>query len=256
MKDPEENRAARGGKEHTKSGGTIVYGFHPVRELLRRQPHRIQQILIASGRTGKRRDELDELALRHRIEVRDAEAAELGNLARGQHQGFVAVLREATDTPEGSESTDGQFLLLAEDVQDPRNLGALLRVCEGAGVGRVLLRDRGSSPITPAAEKTSAGASQWVEIERIGNTGNALGALKKEGYWVYGTDAMGQPPWEIDLTGPIVICIGGEEKGLRQRTRGLCDAMIGLPMRGKIESLNLATAAAAVLYEAVRQRTK
>jgi 23S rRNA (guanosine2251-2'-O)-methyltransferase len=80
--------------------------------------------------------------------------------------------------------------------------------------------------------------------------------LKEEGYWVYGTDAAGEPPWEIDLTGKVVLCLGGEEKGLRSRTRQLCDRMIGLPMRGRVGSLNIATAAAAVLYEAVRQRTR
>src|SRR6185312_1475930 len=97
--------------------------------------------------------------------------------------------------------------------------GALLRVCEGAGVGRVLIRDRGSAPVTPTVTKTSAGATEWLAVERITNSGLELDRLKKAGYWVYGTDAGGEPPWEVDLTGPVVICLGGEEKGLRARTR-------------------------------------
>ena len=145
--------------------------------------------------------------------------------------------------------------MLVEGVQDPRNLGALLRVCEGAGVGRVLIRDRGSAPITPTVVHTSAGATEWLEIERFTNTAQVLEELKKDGFWIYGAVEGGQAPWTIDLTGKVVLCVGGEDKGLRARTRKLCDALVGLPMRGRIESLNLATAGAALLYEAVRQRT-
>ena len=146
------------------------------------------------------------------------------------------------------------LVVLLEDVQDPRNLGAVLRVCEGAGVGQVLIRDRGSAPITPAAAKTAAGASEWLPVERITNSAATLEGLKKQGFWAYGSDPAGQPPWELDLTGKVVLCFGGEERGLRQRTRTLCDATIGLPMRGRLDSLNISTAAAAILYEALRQR--
>jgi len=158
----------------------------------------------------------------------------------------------------GSASTsggDGTFLVLAEDVQDPRNLGALLRVCEGAGVGRVLLREHGSAPVSATAAKTSAGASEWLPVETIGSSAQRLERLKEEGFWIYGLAAEGEAPWALDLRGPLVLCVGGEENGLRRLTRERCDALIGLPMRGRVGSLNLATAAAAVLYEAVRQRT-
>jgi predicted rRNA methylase len=154
----------------------------------------------------------------------------------------------------GKMGEDPDLVVLLEDVQDPRNLGAVLRVCEGAGVGQVLLRDRGSAPLTPAVVKTAAGATEWLPVERITNSANSLEALKRAGYWVYGTDPAGQPPWTLDLTGKLVLCFGGEEKGLRQRTRALCDGTIGLPMRGRLDSLNIATAAAAILYEALRQR--
>jgi tRNA G18 (ribose-2'-O)-methylase SpoU len=154
----------------------------------------------------------------------------------------------------GAGAGDPDLVVLLEDVQDPRNLGAVLRVCEGAGVGQVLIRDRGSAPITPVAAKTAAGASEWLAIERITNSAAALETLKKAGFWAYGTDPAGQPPWDLDLTGKVVLCFGGEERGLRPRTRALCDAAIGLPMRGRLDSLNIATAAAAVLYEALRQR--
>ncbi|HBL29158.1 MAG TPA: 23S rRNA (guanosine(2251)-2'-O)-methyltransferase RlmB, partial [Acidobacteria bacterium] len=170
--------------------------------------------------------------------------------------GVPAAEVRAAAVAAGEGSADPGLVVLLEDVQDPRNLGAVLRVCEGAGVGRVLIRDRGAAPISPTVVKTSAGAAEWLAIERIPNTAQGLERLKAEGFWVYGTDAEGVPPWTLDLTGKVVLCLGGEEKGLRARTRQLCDHMIGLPMRGRVGSLNIATAAAAVLYDAVRQRSK
>src|SRR4029077_11036660 len=113
---------------------------------------------------------------------------------------------------------DSELVVLLEDVQDPRNLGALLRVCEGAGVGRVLIRDRGSAPVSPTVAKTSAGASEWLDVERITNSRAEIRGLKEEGFWVYGTDPAGDPPWAVDLSGKVVLCFGGEEKGLRLRT--------------------------------------
>ncbi len=123
-------------------------------------------------------------------------------------------------------------------------------------VARVLIRDRGSAPVSPTVAKTSAGATEWLEIERITNTAAEVERLKEEGYWIYGTDADGEPPWDLDLAGKVVLLFGGEEKGLRARTRQICDRMIGLPMRGRVGSLNNSTAAAALLYEAVRQRAQ
>lgn len=229
-----------------------VFGFHPVREALRHRPHEVTSVLVAASRGGRRRDEIAELCARHGVPVRNVTAREIAGAPEAVHNGFAADLRE-TSAPSALRG-DETFLVLVEDVQDPRNLGALMRVCEGAGVGRLLVRDRGSAPLTPAVAKTSAGASEWLPLERISSAAQALERLKREGYWVYGAAAGGDPPWEIDLSGKIVICLGGEERGLRQHTREVCDQLIGLPMRGQVASLNLATAAAAILYDAVRQR--
>ena len=102
--------------------------------------------------------------------------------------------------------------------------------------------------------RASAGASEWLGLERVTNSGTEIERLKSQGFWIYGAAAGGDRPWDCDLTGKIVLCLGGEEKGLRHRTRKLCDRLVGLPMRGQVSSLNLSTAAAALLYEAVRQR--
>jgi 23S rRNA (guanosine2251-2'-O)-methyltransferase len=252
-----------------RQGRRQIYGYHPVREALRQRPQSVERVLIAGGRgaddaRGKpatRRSEIAELCARHRVEVKEVSFAQLRDVldqGRGDnevtHNGFVAQLVDEQQSGRGETTGDPDLVVLVEDVQDPRNLGALLRVCEAAGVGRVLIRDRGSAPITSVVEKTAAGAVSWLQIERITNTGQELERLKKDGYWVYGTDAGGEPPWQLDLTGKVVLCFGGEEKGLRQRTRGLCDGHIGLPMKGRIESLNLSTAVSAVLFDAVRQR--
>ena len=210
-------------------------------------------MLVSASRTGRRREEIEEACRRHRVPFVVVPERALADLAGPAHNGMAAEVREAEAAPRAGG--DAELIVLLEDVQDPRNLGALLRVCEGAGVGQVLIRDRGSAPVSPTVAKTSAGATEWLEIERITNTATEIERLKEQGFWVYGTDAEGEPPWEVDLTGKVVLCLGGEEKGLRSRTRQLCDRMIGLPMRGRVDSLNIATAAAAVLYDAVRQRS-
>lgn len=232
---------------------TPIYGFHPVREALRRQPRAVERVWIGSRARGARRQEVETLCRRHRVAMEVVPETRLDELTGGGvHNGFAATLAPRLQTASGGGDLD--LLVLAEDVQDPRNLGALLRVCEGAGVGRVLIRDRGSAPLSAAAVKTSAGASEWLPVERITNSGQELGRLKAEGFWVFGADPRGEPPWRHDLKGKVVLVVGGEERGMRRRTRELCDFLVGLPMRGRVASLNLATAAAALLYEAMRQR--
>ncbi|KAB2964123.1 MAG: 23S rRNA (guanosine(2251)-2'-O)-methyltransferase RlmB [Thermoanaerobaculia bacterium] len=232
-----------------------VAGFHPVREALRRGPSGVRRVLVERGRRGQRRREIEELCRAAGVRLDEVDEGTLSRFARGVHNGFAAEVEAAVGAAPATRSGDPELVVLAEDVQDPRNLGALLRVCEGAGVGRVLLREHGSAPLSEAAVKASAGAAAWLEVEPIGSPAQALERLREEGFWIYGLAAGGEAPWEIDLTGKVVLCVGGEQEGLRRLTRESCDRLIGLPMRGRVESLNLSTAAAAVLYEAVRQRT-
>ena len=233
----------------------FLYGYHPVREALRHRPHDVARVLVSAARAGKRREEIQDACQRHRVPFLVVPERALAEIAGAAHNGMAAEVREGAVAPEPAAGADPGLIVMLEDVQDPRNLGALLRVCEGAGAGRVLIRDRGSAPVSPTVAKTSAGATEWLQIERITNSANEIERFKAAGFWVYGTDPEGDPPWEVDLSGQVVLCFGGEEKGLRARTRQLCDRMIGLPMRGRVGSLNIATSAAAVLYEAVRQRS-
>ncbi len=230
-----------------------LYGFHPVRESLQRRPEAARRAWVLKPRRGgARRSEIERLCQSVGVPLLEVEATDAVWLGGGVHNGFAI---EIDDTVPHGAGSDLSFLVLAEDVQDPRNLGALLRVCEGAGVGAVYVRDRGSAPLSAVAIKAAAGASEWLTIERIGSSAQKLEQLRNDGYWIYGLAAGGEAPWNVDLTGPIVLCVGGEEEGLRRLTRERCDRLLGLPMRGRVASLNLATAASAVLYEAVRQRS-
>jgi len=238
------------------SGSRRVLGFHPVREALRREPERVVRVLVERGRSGARSREIGELCSRSGVPLETVPGPVLSRFAVGVHNGFAAELAtSARDHLVPEAAGDPDLVVLAEDVQDPRNLGALLRVCEGAGVGRVLVREHGSAPINETVVKASAGAAEWLPVERIGSAARQIERLREAGFWIYGLAAGGESPWRIDLTGKVAICVGGEHEGLRRLTRESCDGLIGLPMRGRVESLNLATAAAAALYEAVRQRT-
>ena len=232
----------------------FVYGFHPVREALRRRPEALRRVLV-SRRADRRRREIEALCGRHGVRLEEASGAELDRLAPGSHNGLAAELRPDVAAAAAAEGADAGLVVLLEDIQDPRNLGALLRVCEGAGVGRVLVRDRGSAPLSPTVTRTSAGAAEWLDVERVANAANELERLKAAGFWVYGAAAEGEPVWQVDLTGKVALCFGGEEKGLRALTRKRCDRLVALPMAGRVDSLNVATAAAAILFEARRQRS-
>ena len=232
-------------------------------ELLRARPEQVVRLL--SSTKGKRHRAVAQLAGEAGVAIEGVSASQIVDVLVNQagvgrgvadavHNGFAAEVDESIASAFG-DAADAGLVVLLEDVQDPRNLGALLRVCDGAGVSKVLIRDRGSAPLGPTAVKTSAGAAEYVDVERVANSADAIERYRDQGFWCFGADAGGRPAWELDLSGPTLLCIGGEESGLRQRTRQLCDELASLPMRGRVSSLNVATAASALLFEAVRQRT-
>ncbi len=226
-----------------------------MREALRAQAGSVTAVRVESGKGDERRREVEELCADLEIPVEETAAPWFDGHTEAVHNGFAARVADQPIADERPRAT-ADLVVLAEDIQDPRNLGALVRVCEGAGVSRLLVRDRGSTRSDDVVAKTSAGASQYLAPERVTNSAREIERLQQAGYWVYGAAGGGVPPWELDLTGDVAIAIGGEEKGLRRLTRERCDALIGLPMLGKVQSLNLATAAAAILYECLRQRSR
>jgi 23S rRNA (guanosine2251-2'-O)-methyltransferase len=172
------------------------------------------------------------------------------------HQGVVA---EADPYPYAGaqELLASKGLVVALDqVQDPRNLGAVCRSAEFAGAAGLVIPDRRSAEVTATTCKASAGAVEHFPIARVRNLTDWLTEAKEAGFWIWGADAEAkQAPWSVDLTGPTVIVLGGEGKGIRPRVASSCDGLVALPQRGKIDSLNVSAAATALLFEAVRQRT-
>ena len=156
-----------------------------------------------------------------------------------------------------SELLRGDGLLLALDqVQDPRNLGAVCRSAEFAGAAGVVIPDRRAAEVTPVVCKTSAGAVEHLRIAHVRNLADWLAEAKQAGFWIWGADAEAkQAPWDTDLAGPTVLVMGGEGKGLRPRVAKSCDGLVALPGSGKTESLNISAAATALLFEALRQRS-
>ena len=205
---------------------------------------------VAEAERGRRRV--------HRVWTSDdTPASELTRIAGSpDHQGIVAEVDPYPYTDPGALLAPSASLVLALDqVQDPRNLGAICRSAEAAGADGVVIPSRRSAAITPAACKASAGAVEHLPVARVTNLSDWLARAKEAGAWVYGADAGAeQAHSDADLTGEAVLVLGGEGKGLRPRVAESCDVIVSIPIGGKVESLNVSAAAAVLVFEAMRQR--
>jgi len=172
------------------------------------------------------------------------------------HQGVVAEVDPYPYAdPNQLLRTENALIVVLDQVQDPRNLGAVCRSAEAAGATGVVIPERRAADITAVACKASAGAVEHLSIAHVRNLADWLAEAKEAGFWLWGADASaGQAPWDIDLRGPTVLVLGGEGKGIRPRVSAACDGLIAFPQRGQTASLNVSAAAAALLFEAVRQR--
>jgi 23S rRNA (guanosine2251-2'-O)-methyltransferase len=205
---------------------------------------------VAEAERGRRRV--------HRVwRAPETPAVELERLCGSpDHQGVVA---EVDPYPYGDPGAmlrrEGSLLVALDQVQDPRNLGAVCRSAEFAGASGIVIPERRSAAVTAVTCKTSAGAVEHFEVAHVRNLADWLAAAKEAGFWIWGADAEAeQAPWQADLTGSTVIVLGGEGKGLRPRVAASCDGLVALPQRGRVESLNVSAAATALLFEALRQR--
>jgi 23S rRNA (guanosine2251-2'-O)-methyltransferase len=237
----------------------VLYGLHPVEEALRAGLRRFDHVCVAKERHDARLqrviDACREAGVRLRFEPRES----LTRLAQtAAHQGVVAVVREKSvlDLEDLLEPLNNPRLLLALDgVEDPQNLGALLRTADGAGVDGVVLTERRSAPLSPIAIKASAGASEHVRIARVVNLVRALEQMKSANIWSVGLDERGERNYdEFDFTGDCVLVLGREGAGLHDLVKKTCDHLLKIPMAGGVSSLNVSAAGAVVLYEAARQR--
>src|SRR5688572_26296486 len=237
----------------------LICGINPVMEALNAGSRHFDRLLVVKGIRNQRVSEAIARASQLGIPLRFEPRETLDRMAGGiPHQGLVAVvsakpvitlekLLEGARTP--------ALLVLLDGVEDPRNLGAILRTVEAAGADGVLLPDRHSAGLSETVSRSSAGGLEHVQVARIGNVSQAIDELKARGVWVVGFDASGTERWDaVDYRRPIALVLGGEGRGIRRLVRERCDHLVSLPLFGHVGSLNVSVAAGIALYEVVRQR--
>ena len=237
-----------------------IYGRNPVIEALKAGKN-IAKVFIRFGTQGGAVQQVKRLARDAGVPVTQMDKQKFDRLGNTKDaQGIVALVEEFTplsleELIAHTREQDPPFFLAVDNVTDPRNLGAILRSAECAGVHGVVLPQRDSSPITDTVVKTSAGATSHLRIARVGNLHQALGQMKEAGIWVAGLDADGETDMlAFDGFRPICLVVGSEGKGLRPVIRKSCEMLVRIPMWGKVDSLNASVAAALVLYEVRRKR--
>lgn len=244
----------------------VVYGLIPVLEALRAGSKRLEQITIIEGARHERLRELLELAKRAKVPVHRAPRIALDRALPGvAHQGVIAKTAAASYRDAGElldelgaqvGSVNPPLVLGLDALEDPRNFGAILRTAECAGVGGVFIPERRAVGLTATVAKAAAGALEHISVARVTNMVQLMEQLKERNIWVIGAAADGTANYtEWDWTVPSALFLGGEGAGLHRLVRERCDALVRIPLRGRIESLNVSVAAGVILYEALRQRS-
>jgi 23S rRNA (guanosine2251-2'-O)-methyltransferase len=227
----------------------ILSGIHPVAEALRSR-HPLDRVLVAQGAGGPRLQEIIDLARRGGVPVRFEPRTALDRLAGSSaHQGVVAM-GAARRYAELDSVAGAPLLVLLDGVEDPHNLGAIIRTAHAAGAGAVVIPERRAASLTDVVAKAAAGALEHLPVARVTNMNRALEDLKERGYWIYGLDERGRESYDsVRFSVPTAIVLGGEGKGLHEHVRKHCDALVRISMAGKISSLNVSVAAGIVLFE-------
>lgn len=236
-----------------------VYGVLPVLEALRAGGSRIERIVIADGARHERLREVIEAARRLNIPVRREPRAGLDRMSgKANHQGVLAVAAAAGYADEVellSRITPQTLLVLLDGVEDPHNLGAIIRSAECAGATAVIIPERRAAHLTEVVAKTSAGAIEYLPVARVTNLASFIEQLKKQNVWVVGVESSGEMSYtDYDYSGALAVVFGGEGQGLHRLVRERCDVVVSIPMHGRIGSLNVSVAVGVVLFEAVRRR--
>ena len=255
---PYNSGEARAEQEPLNNGS--VPGRNAVRELLK-SGRAIEKIFIQSGEREGSITVLAAEALSRGIPLIEVERAKLDALCGNeQHQGIVAIASEKEyvtieDVLEiAKERGEKPLIVIADGISDPHNLGAIIRCAEGAGAHGIIIPKRRAACITPAVVKASAGAVEHLAAVKCTNITETIKKLKDLGLWIFAAEADGTPYDKADYTVPCAIVLGGEDTGVSELVRKNCDYTVSIPMRGKVNSLNVSTAAAVLLYEVIRQR--
>ncbi len=233
-----------------------VVRLQAVREILRSSPQKINKIFLAREISKGRFKEIIDLSRKANIPVVLVPRQKLNQLSQ-HHQGIVAIIspKEFVSLESILEATSKPFLVFLDGIEDPQNLGAIIRSAEAAGVDGLILPERHSAGLTSAVYEASAGALEYTKIARVKNLSRAIEEVKSRGLWVIGAEAGGEGLWfEFDYTVPVAIVFGSEGRGLRPLVRQHCDRILSIPMAGRLNSLNVAAAASIFLFEVLRQR--
>ena len=236
-----------------------IYGVGPVIEALRAGARRIERLVIAEGAGHHRLREILDSARKSGIPVRREPRAALDRLAgTTSHQGVIAVIGAAGYAdPDDllSKATDETVFILLDGVEDPHNLGAIIRTAECAGAAAVIIPERRAAHVTEAVVKASAGATEYMRVARVTNLAAFIEALKKKRFWVVGVEASARTAYtDYDYSGPLALVFGGEGQGLHRLVQDKCDVTVSVPMRGHVASLNVSVTVGIVLFEAINKR--
>jgi 23S rRNA (guanosine2251-2'-O)-methyltransferase len=236
-----------------------IYGINPVSEALRSGRCQIKEVWVAEGRDPTRLQGIIGMAESKGVPIRRVERSKLDSLtASAPHQGVVGFIDQFSyaDLGEVLQHCEGApFLLILDGIEDPRNLGALIRTADACGVWGVIIPKDRAAGITPAVAKSSAGAVFHLSVVRVTNIPTTLRQIKERGIWVVGAAAEAHTDlFHQDLTSPLAVVIGGEGRGLRPLIKRECDFLVSIPMKSKVNSLNASVAGSIILYEVIRQR--
>ncbi len=240
----------------------LIFGVLPVLEALRAGNRRIEKILIADGAREKRISEIWDLARQNGVQVQKTPRENLSKYTEegANHQGIIALAASA-DYADADEllteitAKENSLSLILDGVEDPRNLGAILRVAECAGADGVFIPEHRAVGLTETVVKTAAGATEYIKVAKVKNLNRLIEELKKNNIWVIGTSAEAETDYtEWDWSQASALVLGSEGKGLHRLVAENCDVLIKIPMHGKIESLNVSVACGVILFEAIRQR--
>lgn len=237
----------------------FIAGKNPVLEALK-SGRSINKIMVIKDKTAGLSSHLS-LAYRKKIPIQNISAPKLDELSpEKNHQGIIAEVAgkdylDFAEILESSKKSAEPLLLLLDGLQDPRNLGAIMRTAEGMACHGIIIPKRRSVALNQTVAKTSAGALEYVPVARVPNLVKAMEKLKKEGFWIMGCEASGDENiYDLDLKGPLAVVIGSEGKGLSRLVAEKCDFLAKIPLQGKVNSLNASVAASIVMYEVLRQR--
>jgi len=228
----------------------ILAGIHPVAEALR-AGRPLERVLVAKGAGGPRLQEIIDLARQGSIPLRFEPRPALDRLAgTAAHQGVIALGAAQKYLSLHQISADAKMLVFLDGVEDPHNLGAIVRTAHAAGADAIVIPERRAAGLTDVVAKAAAGALEHLPVVRVGNLNRALDEVKDQGYTVYGVDERGPVDYDrAEYKSPAALVLGGEGKGLHDMVRKRCDAVLRIPMAGKISSLNVSVAAGIVLFD-------